>query len=199
MLAFCRTPGVRVLGAARARVLHMRALGSTRPVTGPSSPAEPRHTLAPSPQTSKPHWRPTAPPSELPWRHAGVGSGLCRGRRRPSHPRAPAAPGNSPCLSSCSSARARRRHDALQLQQRRLVVDLIPAAEPAPSRYKRRPRAPPSTQATPGHPHSFPLASNRRGGSFFLVSGQFGRRRNPVPFVATGASPANPTPPRASP
>ena len=31
---------------------------------------------------------------------------------------------------------------------------------------------------------------------FFLVSGQLGRRRNPVPFVATGASPANPTPPR---
>ena len=76
---------------------------------------------------------------------------------------------------------------------------LSTAAKPAPSCYKRRPRAPPSTQATPSHPHSFPLASNRRGGSFFLVSGQFGRRRAPVQYVAARPSPAHPTPPTVSP
>ena len=60
-----------------------------------------------------------------PWRHAGVGSGLCHVRHRPNHASAPAAPGNSSCLSSCSSERFRRRHDALQLQQRRPIVDPI--------------------------------------------------------------------------
>ena len=42
--------------------------------------------------------------------------GSCHGRRRPSHPRAPAAPWNHPSSSTSSSACARRRHVALQLQ-----------------------------------------------------------------------------------
>ena len=53
-LAFCRTRSVRALGAARARVLHVRAHGSPHPAPGPCSPAEPRpssstHQSAPSP------------------------------------------------------------------------------------------------------------------------------------------------------
>ena len=59
-------------------------------------------------------WHSAAPP----WQHAGVGSGFRRGRRRPNHQRTPAAPVNSSCLSPRSSARFRRRCDALQLQQR---------------------------------------------------------------------------------
>ena len=115
-LAVCRTPGVRALGAARARVLHVRAHGSPRRTPGPCSPAEPHPALAHSPKPSKPPWRPTAPPSGVPWRHAGVGSRLCHGRRRPSHPRAPAAPWEQPELIRKPSARARRRHVALQPQ-----------------------------------------------------------------------------------
>ena len=59
-LAFCRTPRVCALGAPRAHVLHARALSrraalppSTRPISGPCSPAEPRHALAFSPVHSK--------------------------------------------------------------------------------------------------------------------------------------------------
>ena len=76
---------------------------------------------------------------------------------------------------------------------------LSTTVEPAPSRYKRGPRAPPSTQATPGHPHSTPAASNRRGRDSFLVSGQFGRRHAPVPYVASIASPVLPAPQSGSP
>ena len=194
---------MRALGAPRAHVLHARALRrhaalphSTRPDPGPLCIAEPR--------TSRPllhgisgallrRW-------PRPWRHAGVGSGFRRGRRRPNHQRTPAAPEHRPCLSSRSSERVRRRHDALQLQEsgRRRSYPR-PPREPASSAYLKGPRAQPITQATPGHPHSPPTASNQRESPFFLVSGQLGRRRNPVPFVATGASPANPTPPRVSP
>ena len=73
------------------------------------------------------------------------------------------------------------------------------AAGPTSSAYIKRPRAPPSTQATPGHPHSFPLASNRQMVAVFLDSGRFGRRHLPVPFIATRASPTHPTPPPVSP
>ena len=51
---------MRALGAPRAHVLHARALSrhaalppSSRPVSGPYSPAEPRHPLALSPVPSK--------------------------------------------------------------------------------------------------------------------------------------------------
>ena len=59
-MAFGRTPGVRALGAPRAHVLHARALSrraalppSSRPVSDPCSPAEPRQALALSPVPSK--------------------------------------------------------------------------------------------------------------------------------------------------
>ena len=67
-----------------------------------------------------------------PWRHAGVGSGLCHVRHRPNHASAPAAPGNSSCLSSCSSECFRRRHDALPLQEsgRRRSYLLPPQSQP---------------------------------------------------------------------
>ena len=67
-----------------------------------------------------------------PWRHAGVGSGFRRGRRRPNRQRTPAAPEHRPCLSSRSSERVRRRHDALQLQQRLSPAILSPAATAQP-------------------------------------------------------------------
>ena len=73
-------------------------------------------------------WHPAAPP----WQHAGVGSGFRRGRRRPNHQRTPAAPEHRPCLSSRSSERVRRRHDALQLQEsgRRRSYLLPPRSQP---------------------------------------------------------------------
>ena len=75
-----------------------------------------------------------------PWRHAGVGSGLCHVRHRPNHASAPAAPGNSSCLSSCSSERFRRRHDALPLQESgRRQPYPRPPQEPASSAIKRVP------------------------------------------------------------
>ena len=67
-----------------------------------------------------------------PWRHAGVGSGFRRGRRRPNHQRTPAAPVNSSCLSPRSSARFHRRCDALQLQQRLSPTSLSSAAAEPP-------------------------------------------------------------------
>ena len=160
-LAFRRAPGVRALGAPRAHVLHARALSRHRPRRVPClAPARllnhamhsPTHQYPPSTP-----WCPTAPP----WRHAGVGSGLCHGRRRPSHPRAPAAPWEQPEPIHKPSARTRRRHVVLQLQNsgRRRSYPR-PSREPALLHYKRRPRAPPSTQATSGLPPSAPLAAD---------------------------------------
>ena len=97
-------------------------------------------TLAPSASLSRALAAPDGSGTLLrrwphPWRHAGVGSGFRRGRRRPNHQRTPAAPVNSSCLSSRSPARFRRRCDALQLQQR-----LSPAI--LSSTATVRPRAP---------------------------------------------------------
>ena len=94
-----------------------------------------------------------------PWRHAGVGSGFRRGRRRPNHQRTPAAPEHRPCLSSRSSERVRRCHDALQLQEsgRRRSYLLPPRSQPRRA-IKREPRAPPSTHATSDPPRRAPLA-----------------------------------------
>ena len=97
-------------------------------------------TLAPSaslshalvaPPAPRSLWRPAAPLA-APWRHAGIGSGLCHVRRRPSHQRTTAAPEHRPCLSSRSSERVRRRHDTLQLQEsgRRRSYLLPPRSQP---------------------------------------------------------------------
>ena len=119
-LAFRRACPVHALGAPRAHVLHARALSrraalphSTRPVPGPCSTAEPR--------TSSPTLHATAltPHSAAGRAFGGTpasAASLYHGRRRPNHTSAPAAPMNSSSLSRSSSARARRRHVALQLQ-----------------------------------------------------------------------------------
>ena len=178
------------MGAARARVLHVRAHGSPRRTPGPCSPAEPRPTLAHSPEPSKPPWRPTAPPSGVPWRHAGVGSRLCHGRRRPSHPRAPAAPWEQPepihKLVGTHSSLPRR---PAATEQRSPAVLSTAAAGPISNAYIRGPRARPSTQATSFYPPSAPTPTNRRREAIFPDYGRFGRRRLPVPFVVTRASP----------
>ena len=73
-MAFCRTPGVRALGAARACILHVRAPEPPRPAPGPCSPAEPRPSS--STHQSAPSF-PLAPYSaavRAPWWHADVGS-----------------------------------------------------------------------------------------------------------------------------
>ncbi len=126
-------------------------------------------------------WHPAAPP----WQHAGVGSGFRRGRRRPSHQRSTAAPEHRPCLSSRSSERVRRRHDALHLQQRLSPAILSSAtAGTCLERYIKGPRAPPSTHATSDTPRRASHAVDRPVVAVFLNSSKFGRRRNPVPFVA---------------
>ena len=60
--------------------------------------------------------------------------------------------------------------------------------EPTSTTYKRRPRARPDPQATSGHLPSALIASNRRREAVCLVSGQFGRRHAPVPYIASKAS-----------
>ena len=76
---------------------------------------------------------------------------------------------------------------------------LSTAAEPAPSRYKREPRAPPSTQATSNLPSRAPQAVVWPGEVLFPNSGRFGRRQAPVKFVAASHSFAQPAPPVVSP
>jgi len=192
---------VRALGAPRAHVLHARALRrhaalprSTRPDPGPFCTAEPRTSrplLHDGSGTLLRRW-------PRPWRHAGVGSGFRRGRRRPNHQCTPAAPVNSSCLSPRSSARFRRRCDALQLQQRLSPTSLSSAAtEPASSRYIKGPRAPPSTHATSDTPRRASRVVNRTVVAVSLNSGQPGRRQAPVRFVATGHPLAQPAPPVA--
>ena len=135
-----------------------------------------------------------------PWRHTGVGSGFRRGRRRPNHQRTPAAPVNSSCLSPRSSARFRRRCDALHLQQRLSPAILSSAtAGTCLERYIKGPRAPPSTHATSGTPRRASRVVNRPVVAVSLNSGQLGRRQAPARFVAAGHPFANPAPPEASP
>ena len=194
---------MRALGAPRAHVLHARALSRhaalpplSRPVSGPCSPAEPRQALALSPVPSKLSLAPCSAALAARRRRQRIPPR----RRRPNRQRTPAAPEHRPCLSSRSSARFRRRHDALQLQKggRRRSYPR-PPREPASSAYLKGPRAQPITQATPGHPHSPPTASNRREIPFFPASGKFGCRRNPVHYIAARPSPVHPASPDASP
>ena len=155
-----RTPAVRALGAPRAHVLHARAPSrrvalppSPRPAPGPCSPAEPRPALAHSPDPSK---SPLAPYIAAVRAFGGTpvsAASSCHGRRRPSHPRSPAAPVNSSSLSWSPSARARRRHVALRLQSdgRRRSYPRPPRDQPRtpkkggpePLRALRRPQASP--------------------------------------------------------
>ena len=72
--------------------------------------AGPRHALPASPQHDSPPWRPTAPPPEHFWRHAGVGRQPCAVQRRPSHPGSPPGPLNSSSSSTSVSPSSRRRH-----------------------------------------------------------------------------------------
>ena len=192
---------MRALGAPRAHVLHARALSrraalphSTRPVPGPCSTAEPRTSSLPLHAISgalQRRW-------QRPWRHAGVGSGLCHVRHRPNHASAPAAPEHRSCLSSCLSERVRRRQDALHLQQRLSPAILSSAtAGTCLERYIKGPRAPPSTHATSDTPRRASRVVNRTVVAVSLNSGQPGRRQAPVRFVATGHPLAQPAPPVA--
>ena len=108
---------MRALGAARARVLHVRAPEPPCPTV--ASPRSfwplPSHSLHARPLPRRraalaPSWRPTAPPLGRPWQQAGGRSSPCHGRRRPSHTRVPAALWSSPSLSKNASASARRHH-----------------------------------------------------------------------------------------
>ena len=194
---------MRALGAPRAHVLHARALRrhaalprSTRPDPGPFCIAEPRTSrpLLHDPSGARLRRWPR------PWRHAGVGSGLCHVRHRPNRASAPAAPGNRSCLSSCLSECVRRRQDALHLQQRLSPAILSSAtAGTCLERYIKGPRAPPSTHATSGTPRRASRVVNRPVVAVSLNSGQLGRRQAPVRFVATGLPLAQPAPPEASP
>ena len=129
----------------------------------------PRRTAAPAASRTWPwlayraahYTRPLSTPPLAPYSAAGRAFGgtpasaasSCHGRRRPSHPRAPAAPVNSSSLSWSPSARARRRHVALQLQHggRRRSYPQPPRdkprtpikGDPEPLRALRRPQASP--------------------------------------------------------
>ena len=101
-----------------------------------------------------------------PWRHAGVGSGLWHVRHRPTTRARQLPQGTARAYPHA------RRHAFVAATTPCGYSNgdpssiLSTAAEPAPSCYKRRPRAPPSTQATPVHPRNAPAASNRQGKSF---------------------------------
>ena len=142
-LAFCRTPGVRALGAPGAHVLHARVQPSRR-VRSPRPPglcslAEPR----PSSSTRQNHPSPLAPYS------AAVRSAMAASGRpqqplpwtAPPKPHARAiCPWNSSSSSASSSASARRRHVAMQQQNGGSPSSLSPAAaEPTLAAYKRTP------------------------------------------------------------
>ena len=153
--------------------------------------AGPCHALPASPLHDSPPWRPTAPPPEHFWRHAGVGRQPCAVQRRPSHSRSPPGPWNSACSSAAMSASARRRHDALLLQNVGSPERLSTAAvEPTSSRYKWTPRAPLSTHATSCYPHGAPLPRIRPGEVFFIISGNSCRRHRPGQSARSSQTPA---------
>ena len=181
---------------ARALRRHAALPHATRPDPGSLCIAEPRTSrpLLHDPSGARLRRWPR------PWRHAGVGGGLCHVRHRPDRASAPAAPRNRSCLSSCLSERVRRRQDALQLQQRLSPAILSSAtAGTCLERYIKGPRAPPSTHATSGTPRRASRVVNRPVVAVSLNSGQLGRRQAPVRFVATGHPLAQPAPPEASP
>ena len=156
---------MRALGAPRAHVLHARALRrhaalppSSRPISDPCSPAEPRHALALSPVHSK---LPLAPCS----------AALAARRRRQQIPPRTAPP-KPPAHASCPRAQAvlilplvgtrssPPRYPATTGKWSPAILSSA-AAEPASSRYKREPRAPPSTQATSDTPRRTSRVVNR--------------------------------------
>ena len=192
---------MRALGAPRAHVLHARALRrhaalppSSRPISDPCSPAEPRQALALSPVPSK---LPLAPCS----------AALAARRRRQRIPPRTAPP-KPPAHASCPGAQAVL---ILPLVGTRSSPPRCPAttgkrspailsaatAEPASSRYIKGPRAPPSTHATSDTPRRASRVVNRTVVAVSLNSGQLGRRQAPVRFVATGHPLAQPAPPVA--
>ena len=124
-MAFRRADGGRALGAPRARQLQPRTrAAASRPWFGPT--LQSRATHSPS------HQKPPSGPGTLQRRRQGTLGGtpasivcLCHGRRRPSHPGSPPAPGSRASLSPRSSASSRRLHVALQATERRFAGDLI--------------------------------------------------------------------------
>ena len=148
-LAFRRAASVRALGAPRAHVLHARALSrrvalppSSRPVSGPCSPAEPRHALAHSPV---PSMHSLAPYS------AALAARRHRQRALPW-----TAPPKPPARASCPLGTARAYPHA---RRHALVAATTPCSYRTATRrrsypppwsqprraYIRRPRTPPST------------------------------------------------------
>ena len=171
---------MRALGAPRAHVLHARALRrhaalppSSRPISDPCSPAEPRQALALSPV-----------PSKLPL--ALCSAALAARRRRQRIPPR-AAPPKPPAHASCPGAQAVL---ILPLVGTRSSPPRYPtttgkwspailssaAAEPASSRYKREPRARSRLQATSDTPRRASHAVDRPVVAIFPNSGRFGRR-----------------------
>ena len=73
-MALRRAPGVRALGAARARVLHVRAPESPRLAPGLCSPAESRPPSSTHQSTPSPPLAPYSAAVRAPWRHASIGS-----------------------------------------------------------------------------------------------------------------------------
>jgi hypothetical protein len=165
----------------------------------PRARPDPLPLAAPRPKPRCHSRRSTAPPSGRPWRLADGRSRPRPWQRRPSHTHAPARP-----LSSVKFVGVRRPAPTASTSpcSNRMAVRRRPYPRP---RNRPRcaiygdPRAHPSTQATSGHPHRAPTASNRRGEAIFLVSGQFGCRHFPAPFVASRPSPTFPAPPPDSP
>ena len=171
---------MRALGAPRAHVLHARALSrhaalppSSRPISGPCSPAEPRQALALSPVPSKLSLAPCS-------------TALAARRRRQRIPPRTAPP-KPPAHASCPRAQAVL---ILPLVGTRSSPPRCPATTatavagdpifyrhgPTSSAYIKEPRAPPSIQATSDPPRRASHAVDRPVVAVFLNSGQLGRR-----------------------
>ena len=112
--------------------------------------AAPRHALPASQHRAKPPWHATAPPPGRSWRHSGVRSGSSHGQRRPNPSRSPPGPWSSASSSTAMSASARRRHDALLLQN-----------VGSPEAYPRPPRNRLASLIN-GRPGPFPHTGNLR-------------------------------------
>ena len=191
---------MRALGAPRAHALHARAPSrsialppSSRPDPGPCLPAEPRTTLAHSPEPSKP---PLAPYS------AAVRAPLAARRRR-QRALPWTAPPKPPARASCPleqlelilepvGTRSSPPRRPAATERRSPAFLSTAAAGPTSNAYIRGPQARSSPQATSGHPRSTPLSQQS------AISNRLPQLRPVRPPPPSGAIHRNQPLPRAS-
>ena len=178
---------MRALDAPRARKLQPRGRADTLARTALARSAEPRHALPFSQLHAKP---PLAAPGRPSTSRRRCPTALRRAAP-PKPPRLATCPWNSACSSAAMSASARRRHDALLLQNVGSPESLsTAAAEPPCHAIKRDPKLPRARRQPQATPMTLPQLANRPRRASLLISGNSCRRHRPGQSGTSSTSPS---------